>query len=34
LLLAVITSMESRNSTVNGLHKAESTNEAKQQPIH
>ena len=34
LLLTAITSMESRNSTVNGLHKADSNNEAKQQPIH
>jgi len=34
LLLTAITSIESHNSTVNGLHKADSNNEAKQQPIH
>jgi hypothetical protein len=34
LLLTAITSMASRNSPVNQLHKADSNNEAKQQPIH
>ena len=34
LLLTAITSMEFRNSTVKALHKADSNNEEKQQPIH
>jgi hypothetical protein len=34
LLLTAITSMASRNSPVNRLHKADGNDEAKQQPIH